>query len=276
MQDRISVEKAVKHLAGALPPGFRPEAAVILGTGLGDVAEGLTPVLSADYREIPGFPESTVPGHAGRLLAGALRGRPVLVWQGRFHLYEGYTPGQVCMGVRVSALLGVRTLIITNAAGALDPKYNAGGLLAIVDHVNLTGRSPLTGPNEDSWGPRFPDMSRVYSPRLLRIAQDRAMNLGLRLELGVYAGVAGPQLETPAETRFLRAIGADAVGMSTVMEAIAARHMGLEVLGLSCLVNKNLPDCMAEVSIEEVLAVAQSSGKDLSLLLADIVEKLDG
>lgn len=275
MQDRISVEKAAKHLAGALPPGFRPEAAVILGTGLGDVADGLAPLHSAEYRDIPGFPESTVPGHAGRLLAGVLRGRPVLVWQGRFHLYEGYTPGQVCMGVRVSALLGARTLIITNAAGALDPKYNSGGLLAIVDHVNLTGQSPLTGPNEDSWGPRFPDMSRVYSPRLLDIAQGCAMNLGLRLELGVYAGVAGPQLETPAETRFLRAIGADAVGMSTVMEAIAAKHMGLEVLGLSCLVNKNLPDCMAEVSIEEVLSVAQSSGRYLSRLLFEIVEKLD-
>ncbi|WP_243312170.1 purine-nucleoside phosphorylase [Fundidesulfovibrio agrisoli] len=275
MQDRISVEKAAKHLAGALPPGFRPEAAVILGTGLGDVADGLAPVLSADYRDIPGFPESTVPGHAGRLLAGVLRGRPVLVWQGRFHLYEGYTPGQVCMGVRVSALLGARTLIVTNVAGALDPKYNAGGLLAIVDHVNLTGQSPLTGPNEDSWGPRFPDMSRVYSPRLLRIAQECAMKLGQRLELGVYAGVAGPQLETPAETRFLRAIGADAVGMSTVMEAIAAKHMGLEVLGLSCLVNKNLPDCMAEVSIEEVLSVARSSGGNLSRLLFEILEKLD-
>ncbi|MFP5239990.1 MAG: purine-nucleoside phosphorylase [Acidobacteriota bacterium] len=276
MQDRLSVEKAAKHLAGALPPGFRPEAAVILGTGLGDVAAGLAPVLSADYQSIPGFPESTVPGHAGRLLAGVLRGRPVLVWQGRFHLYEGYTPGQVCMGVRVSALLGARTLIITNAAGALDPMYNTGGLLAIVDHVNLTGRSPLTGPNEDSWGPRFPDMSRVYSPRLLQVAQDCAMSLGLRLELGVYAGVTGPQLETPAETRLLRAAGADAVGMSTVMEAIAAKHMGLEVLGLSCLVNKNLPDCMAEVSIEEVLAVAQSSGGNLSRLLFEILGRLDG
>jgi len=276
MQDRNSVEKAAKHLTGMLPPGFRPEAAIILGTGLGGVTGSLSPVLDASYPDIPGFPASTVQGHAGRLQAGTLSGRPVLVWQGRFHLYEGYTPGQVCMGVRVSALLGARTLIITNAAGALDPKYNAGGLLAIVDHVNLTGQSPLTGPNVEAWGPRFPDMSRVYSPRLLDTAGNCAMRLGIRLERGVYAGVTGPQLETPAETRRLRALGADAVGMSTVMEVIAARHMGLEVLGLSCLVNKNLPDCMAEVSIEEILAVAERSGEKLSRLLLEIVERLDG
>lgn len=276
MQDRIMAQNAADWIRDRLPPGFTPKGAVVLGTGLGDVTRALETVATISYKDIPGFPRATVEGHAGKLLAGRLAGLPVLVWQGRFHLYEGYSPAQVCLGVRVSALLGATILVVTNAAGALDPLFSPGELLAITDHVNLTGKSPLVGPNIDDWGPRFPDMSRVYSQRLLDLAVSEAMRLGIRLERGVYAGVLGPQLETPAETRMLRLLGADAVGMSTVMEVLAARHMGMEVLGLSCLVNKNLPDCMAEVTIEEVIAVAGLAGKKLSALVEAVAGALAG
>jgi len=274
MQDRITTHNAVEWIADRLPSGFTPKGAIILGTGLGDVTRALETVATISYQDIPGFPRSTVEGHAGQLLTGRLAGLPVLVWQGRFHLYEGYSPAQVCLGVRVSALLGATVLVVTNAAGALDPLFSPGELLAITDHVNLTGKSPLSGPNIDAWGPRFPDMSRVYAERLLDLAVSEAMRLGIRLERGVYAGVFGPQLETPAETRMLRLLGADAVGMSTVMEVIAARHMGMEVLGLSCLVNKNLPDCMAEVTLDEVIAVAGVAGKKLSALVEAVAGAL--
>jgi len=274
MQDRITTHNAVEWIADRLPSGFTPMGAIILGTGLGDVTRALETVATISYQDIPGFPRSTVEGHAGQLLAGRLAGLPVLVWQGRFHLYEGYSPAQVCLGVRVSALLGATVLVVTNAAGALDPLFSPGELLAITDHVNLTGKSPLSGPNIDAWGPRFPDMSRVYAERLLDLAVSEAMRLGIRLERGVYAGVLGPQLETPAETRMLRLLGADAVGMSTVMEVIAARHMGMDVLGLSCLVNKNLPDCMAEVTLDEVIAVAGVAGKKLSVLVEAVAGAL--
>lgn len=274
MQDRITTLNAVDWIRDRMPSGFTPKGAIILGTGLGDVTRALETVATISYQDIPGFPRSTVEGHAGQLLAGRLAGLPVLVWQGRFHLYEGYSPAQVCLGVRVSALLGATVLVVTNAAGALDPLFSPGELLAITDHVNLTGKSPLAGPNNDDWGPRFPDMSRVYAERLLDLAVSEAMRLGIRLERGVYAGVLGPQLETPAETRMLRLLGADAVGMSTVMEVIAARHMGMEVLGLSCLVNKNLPDCMAEVTLDEVIAVAGVAGKKLSALVEAVAGAL--
>lgn len=274
MQNAETAGRATDWLRNALPCGFRPKAAVILGTGLGQADWNLTGETVIAYGDIPGFPCSTVPGHAGSLAAGVLSGTQVLVWRGRFHLYEGYTPAEVCMGVRASALLGAEVLVGTNAAGALNPLHSPGELLAISDHVNLTGESPLAGPNVDAWGPRFPDMSRVYSPHLLKIADEKAMKLGIRLEKGVYAGVRGPQLETPAETRMLRMLGADAVGMSTVMEVIAARHMGMEVLGLSCLVNKNLPDCMAEVTLEEVLEVAGKAGEKLGRLVTAVMGEL--
>jgi purine-nucleoside phosphorylase len=166
------------------------------------------------------------------------------------------------------ALNGVRTLIVTNAAGALNPHFEAGSLMILDDHINLTGQSPLTGLNNDTWGPRFPDMSRVYDPALIRIVEDTALNLGIRLEKGVYLCTSGPQLETGAEIRALRILGADAVGMSTVMEAIAARHMGVRILGLSCLTNKNLPDCMAAISIEQILAIARTAGERMQSLLS--------
>lgn len=274
MQDEKSATLAAGWIRERLPEGFAPRAAVILGTGLGQALDDFTPGLALDYALIPGMPRSLAPGHAGRLAAGRLSGARILVWQGRFHLYEGYRAAEVCQGVRASALLGAKTLVVTNAAGSLNPFHKIGEILAITDHVNLTGQNPLAGPNIDAWGPRFPDMSRAYAPRLIELAEKKAMEIGIRLETGVYAGVTGPQLETPAETRMLRLLGADAVGMSTVMEVIAARHMGMEVLGLSCLTNQNLPDRMAEVSIEEVLAVAARAGEKLGRLLTAVAGEL--
>jgi purine-nucleoside phosphorylase len=206
-------------------------------------------------------------------VAGRLCGVPAIVQRGRCHLYEGRSPEEVCMGTRVMAGLGIAALVITNSAGALNPQFEAGNLMLITDHINRTGRSPLTGPNVDSWGPRFPDMSEVYDPDLMAIAEKQALALGLRLERGVYVGLHGPELETRAETRALRILGADAVGMSTVLEVIAARHMGLKVLGISCLSNKNLPDCMERVSIKDIIAISEQAGAGLEkLLLAALPE----
>jgi len=244
---------------------------LVSGTGLGGIGAALENRREAATADLPGFPRTTAPGHAGRLAAGEIAGRPVLLLSGRLHLYEGHSPRDVAFGVRLLAGLGIRTLVLTNAAGALDPHFAAGGLMRITDHINLTGKNPLAGPNDDGAGPRFPDMSRAYSPRLGAIADAAALSLGLRLERGVYAGVLGPSLETPAETRMLRRLGADAVGMSTVTEVIAARHMGLDVLAISCLTNVNLPDCMAETTLEDVLATARRAEGDLARLLAAVV-----
>ncbi|WP_428560631.1 MAG: purine-nucleoside phosphorylase [Solidesulfovibrio sp. DCME] len=244
---------------------------VVTGTGLGGIAAMVAEAREMPTAELPGFPRATAPGHAGKLVAGSVGERPVLVLCGRQHLYEGYGPREVAFGVRLLAGLGVKTLVLTNAAGALDPHFTAGGLMRVTDHINLTGRNPLTGPNDDTLGPRFPDMSRAYCPRLGAIADAAALACGLRLERGVYAGVVGPSLETPAETRMLRLLGADAVGMSTVTEVIAARHLGLSVLAISCLTNVNLPDCMAETTLEAVLETARRAEAELTRLLAAVL-----
>lgn len=267
-----AVAAAAEHLRATLPEV--PETGVVLGTGLGDWAHRLQGAVTIPYADIPGFPVSTVEGHAGALIAGRAAGRLVAVLAGRFHLYEGYDPAQVCFGVRALALLGIKTLVLTNAAGALNPQFEAGSLMLVTDHMNFTGHSPLRGQNVDAWGPRFPDMSQVYDPQLRDLAMQAAASQGIRLERGVYVQIMGPQLETPAETRAYRALGADAIGMSTVMEAIAARHMGLRLLGISCLTNKNLPDCMAETSLEEVLRMARASGDNLGRLLDAVMGKL--
>jgi purine-nucleoside phosphorylase len=271
MQNPSGVKRAARHVAGSMPALGPHAVGVVLGTGLGALADGLADAWSMDYADIPGFPRSTVESHAGRLMRGRVHGRDVVMLCGRFHLYEGFTPGQACMGVRLLGALGVSRLILTNAAGGLNPLFGTGSLMAITDHINLTGQSPLTGKNHDAWGPRFPDMSRVYSRRLLALAQAKALEAGIRLEQGIYAGVPGPQLETPAETRMLRLLGADAVGMSTVLEAVAARHMGMEILGLSCISNVNLPDCMAETSLEQVIAAAGAARQTLDALIAAVL-----
>jgi len=274
MQNMKKVQNCVDALKSTLPQEFSPKIGIVLGTGLGNFVHFLDNFYAVPYKNLPDMPVSTVPSHQGAFVAGALSGIPVLLQQGRSHLYEGVTPADVCMGVRVMATLGVRALVITNAAGAINPLFNAGSLMAITDHINMTGQSPLTGPNEDRWGPRFPDMSRVYDQELLDIVCAHALRQGVALEKGVYVCVPGPQLETRAETRAYRMLGGDAVGMSTALEAIAAHHMGVRVLGLSCLTNKNLPDCMAEADIEGIIAVAQAAGEQLAKLLVAAVPSM--
>ncbi|MDD3683827.1 MAG: purine-nucleoside phosphorylase [Desulfovibrio desulfuricans] len=278
----------------ALPLGARmldPKAApdadaplgIVLGTGLSALAEKLQDRVVVPYSELPGFPASSVEGHAGAFVWGRFAGacgeddsigRYALIQQGRCHLYEGRTPAEVCMGVRVMAMMGAKTLVITNAAGGLNPQFDAGGIMCMSDIINYTGHSPLTGINVEEWGPRFPDMCAPLDADLRAVALETAAKIGLRLERGVYIGVHGPEMETPAETRMYRQWGADAVGMSTVLEIIAARHMGMRVLGLSCLTNKNLPDCMTPAPLEEILAVAAVAGKNLGRLIRAMVTKL--
>lgn len=247
---------------------------LLLGTGLGGALASFRQAADLPYPAIPGFPRSTVQGHAGRLLYGEIEGRSLVVLSGRFHLYEGYEAAEVCAGVRVLAALGVRDLILTNAAGSLNPLFPPGSLMCLTDHINLSGHNPLRGPFEPALGERFPDMSRVYDEELRGLAQAQAARLGLRLEQGVYLQVLGPSLETPAETRAFRALGADAVGMSTAVEAIAARQLGLRLLAFSCLTNQNLPDCMAATSHARILAKARAASADLGRLLAGIIKEL--
>ncbi len=246
---------------------------LVLGTGLGGVVAQMRETRRISYASIPGFPQSTVEGHAGCLVLGELAGRPLAVLSGRFHLYEGYPAAEACFGIRVLFELGVRTLVLTNAAGALNPLFEAGELMCIADHMNRTGQSPLTGRHEPLWGERFPDMNRVYDPTLRSLARRVSLNLGIRLHEGVYVQVAGPELETPAETRSYRAMGADAVGMSTAIEAVAAAQMGMRILGISCLTNKNLPDCMQSVPLAEVLAQAKAASGRMGRLLAGIIKE---
>jgi purine-nucleoside phosphorylase len=234
-----------------------PDIAVVLGSGLGLFAGRLGEAVSIPYAEIPHWPGSGVIGHEGRLVAGMAGARRVAVLSGRAHYYEGYDLKTVTFGIRVMGLLGVKSVVLTNAAGGINLDFAAGVLMAIDDHINLMGASPLIGPNEDRFGPRFPDMSEVYSRRLRSLASEAARRTGTALAHGVYAALAGPSYETPAEIRHLRLIGADAVGMSTVPEAIAARHMGLEVLGISCITNMAAGVLPQPLRHEEVMETAQ-------------------
>jgi purine-nucleoside phosphorylase len=215
-----------------------------------------------------------VVSHQGKLLCGTWSGKPVVAMQGRFHLYEGYTPKQVSFPVRVMAALGVETLVVSNAAGGLNPQFQAGDLMLITDHINHTGHNPLVGPNIESWGPRFPDMTQPYSHRLRTIAAQAALEEKIALQRGVFIGVLGPNLETAAETRFFRTIGADAVGMSIIMEAITAIHAGLEVLGISVITNVNLPDHYLPAPVEQIIEVAEKAGPRLSRLMTRVLEMI--
>ena len=248
-----------------------PETALITGTGLGEAVGDLNQVSAIPYEKIPHFPVSTVVSHSGRLQIGTLEGHPLLVMQGRFHLYEGYTSGQVTFPVRVMQALGVRNLILSNAAGGMDPAFQEGDIMVIRDHINLTGENPLVGPNDDQWGPRFPDMTAAYDRGLAQLCQRCGKDLGINLQSGVYAGLKGPSLETPAEIRYLKTIGADAVGFSTVMETIAAVHAGMRVLALSTITNINDPDRPAPASLEAIIAVANRAASVLSRLIRKVV-----
>ena len=251
-----------------------PEIGMITGTGLGTLTEKISVDFRVPFEKIPNFPTSTVEGHQGNLVGGTISGKYVLALEGRVHLYEGYSPKEVTFPVRVMAMLGVKYLFISSAAGGLNPQFEAGDLMVVTDHINLKGTNPLVGQNLDDFGPRFPDMTRVYDPDLVRLAGRVALEQKIPLRQGVYVGVLGPSLETPAETRFLRMTGADAVGMSTVSQAIVGIHSGLKILGIVVITNMNLPDCMEETSIDAVIATAERAGPSLSNLWERIIGNL--
>ena len=251
-----------------------PELAIILGTGLGGLASRIESPVAIEYGEIPGFPLSTVESHAGRLFSGRLAGRPVLAMQGRFHRYEGYSLQQATFPVRVLRQLGARTLIVSNACGGMHPEWHAGDLMLIADHINLLGDNPLAGPNDDRLGTRFPDCSALYDGNLRAIAREVAAGQGTVLREGVYVAVAGPNLETRAEYRMLRDLGADVVGMSTVPEVLVALHGGMRVLGVSIITDMCLPDELEVASLERILAIAGSSEPKLTELVAGVIARI--
>jgi len=249
---------------------------LILGTGLGALAEEIVAEAAIPYPEIPHFPHSTVESHRGRLLCGSLAGQPVVAMEGRFHLYEGYTPAQVTFPIRVMKELGCRLVIVSNAAGGLNPLFSKGDLVVIDDHINLMGLNPLIGPNDDRLGPRFPDLIEPYDQELQRRALRVALRENIVAHRGVYVAVPGPNLETRAEYRYLRALGADVVGMSTVPEVLVAVHAGLKVLGFSIVTDLCLPDALEPARIEDILAVARTAEGKLRVLVRRVLETLDG
>jgi len=252
----------------------RPVAAIILGTGLGGLAKEIKAEAVIPYEEIPGFPLSTVEAHAGRLILGSLSGKPVVAMQGRFHRYEGYSLQQVTFPVRVMHALGAETLVVSNACGGMHPLWAPGDLMLIADHINLIGDNPLIGPHDERLGSRFPDMSQPYDEALRTMARKLALELGITLREGVYVAVTGPNLETRAEYRMLRAMGADVVGMSTVPEVIVAVQEGMKVLGISIITDQCLPDALEPASLEKIIAVANRAEPSLTRLVAGVVERL--
>lgn len=250
---------------------LRPQIGIILGSGLGAFAEQLQAPVAIPFAEIPHFPQSTVPGHSGRLVMGNVAGVPVAVMQGRVHAYEGYSSDEVTFPVRVLGRMGVRRLVLTNAAGGINPGLHQGQLVLISDHINFSGRNPVSGTNDERFGPRFFDMSEAYSSRLRHLAHEAAHAMNFRLDEGVYISVLGPSFETPAEIRAFRAMGADLVGMSTVQETIAARHMGIEVLGISCVTNMAAGIQQEPLSHEEVMETGRQVEAQLTELLTRVV-----
>lgn len=270
-QRQVEAAVAFLHQRIAEPP----EVLIQLGTGLGDLAQAMEEPCTLAYEEIPHFPRSTVTSHAGNLVIGRLAGKRTAILQGRFHHYEGYSAREVAFPIRVLALLGVKTAIITNASGGLNPAFQPGTLMVFADHLNLLGDNPLRGPNIDAWGPRFPDLSTPYAPELRQLALDVAKRLGLEeTTSGTYVCIPGPSLETPAETRFLRMIGADAVGMSSVPEILVALHAGLRVLGLSVVANVNDPDNFQPILLEDIIAAARRAEPRLQQLILHILAEL--
>lgn len=253
---------------------LEPSVGVVLGSGLGGFADALEGTVEIPYEDVPGWPAATALGHAGTLVLGRFDGVPVAVMRGRAHLYEGHPAGKVVFGVRVLAALGVRTLVLTNACGAIREDLAPGDLVLISDHLNLQGTSPLVGPNDDALGPRFPDMSNAYDPRLRALAREAADRLGQELGEGVYAAWLGPAFETPAEIRMIRALGADLVGMSTVPEVLAARHMGVRCLAVSCVTNMAAGILPEPLDAEHVLAVGASAQGRLTALLRELLPQL--
>jgi purine-nucleoside phosphorylase len=247
---------------------------IILGTGLGGLVNEIDVECQIDYSELPHFPLSTVESHQGKLIFGKINGKDVVAMQGRFHYYEGYTMKQITYPVRVMKFLGVKTLLVSNACGGMNPLFRLGDLMLIVDHINLLGDNPLIGKNEDDFGPRFPDMSEPYSNELIDLAEKIALKNEIRIQKGVYVSVPGPNLETRAEYRFLRAIGADVVGMSTVPENIVANHSGMKVLGISIITDECFPDSLRPVDVKEIIATAMKAEPKMTLLMKEVIKEL--
>jgi purine-nucleoside phosphorylase len=259
---------------GAKSVGRMPRAAVVLGSGLGGVADAITDAIEIAYDEIPYFVSSTVEGHAGRLILGSCGGVDVALMKGRFHFYEGYSMEEVTFPIRVFSLMGMRTLVLTNAAGGIAPNLSPGTLMIITDHINMMGDNPLRGPNDERFGPRFQDMTAVYTPAYIGLAHEVARDLGVGLAEGVYLGLRGPSYETPAEVQMARTLGGDAVGMSTVTEAVVARHCGMKVLAISCITNVAAGLTGDEIDHSEVMAVGARAGRHLSELIVRTVPRL--
>ena len=253
---------------------YTPEIGLILGSGLGSLADSIEDAEYYDYSDLPNFPISTVEGHAGRLVIGKLSGKIVIAMQGRFHFYEGYSMNEVTFPVKVMKLLGVKTLLVTNAAGAVNTSFKPGDLMVINDHINLSGSNPLIGRNLDEFGVRFPDMSEAYDKKLVALAKDVASSQGIDIKEGVYAMMSGPTYETPAEIRMLRAIGADAVGMSTVPEVIIAKHSGMSVVGISCLTNMAAGILEQPLNHEEVIETSNMVKNNFINLMLSLIERL--
>lgn len=271
LYDRAS-EAARYVLAKA--QGRTPRAAIVLGSGLGGVADAIKDAVEIPYNEIPYFVTSTVQGHAGKLIIGSCDGVDVVLMKGRVHYYEGYSMEEVTLPVRVFNLMGIKTLVLTNAAGGSAPHLKPGSLMLITDHINVMGENPLRGANDERFGPRFPDMTSIYSAAYLEAAHEVARRIGVVLSQGVYMALRGPSYETPAEIRMMRELGADAVGMSTVPESIVARHCGMSVLAISCITNVAAGMTASEINHNEVMEVGASAGKQLAELIVQVIPRL--
>jgi len=266
----------ISETVGFIKKEFKetPDIAIILGTGLGNLAEKNKERRAIEYSSIPNFPVSTVAGHKGELVFGKIGGRKVVALEGRFHFYEGYSLEEVTYAVRVVKAFGANTLIVSNASGGMNPMFKRGDLMAIADHINFMGVHPLIGPNDEALGPRFPDMCDAYDPELIELAEKIALEENIKLQKGVYIGVTGPTLETRAEYRLFRAMGADAVGMSTVPEVIVARHSGMRVFGISVITDMGLPDALKPCDIEEIIKIANEAEPKLTKLIYKLVERI--
>lgn len=267
-----NIDESVKFIRAKTKT--KPNVGIILGTGLGGLVKEIEKEIVIDYSEIPHFPISTVESHHGKLIFGTLSGKKIVAMQGRFHMYEGYNLKQVTFPVRVMKFLGVERLLISNAAGALNKNFQKGDVMIMSDHINLLGDNPLIGPNDEELGPRFPDMSEAYNKELIGLAEQAAFELKIQVRKGVYAAMPGPNLETAAEYRFLQTIGADAIGMSTVPEVIAAVHMGIKVLGFSILTDECFPEMLKPTTFDEIVKVSTAAEPKMTAIMKEVVKRI--